>query len=96
MNLVCRLTYVNLAHFVFISVIVSSYFRPCVFVSLVGVILSKILTSYLLLCNICFVVSHSFLLFASHIGYVDRRLTRYLIAASFRSGVWQESLGIIS
>ena len=77
-NLVCRPTYVNLAHFVFVF-----SFRSCVCVSLVGVIFSRILTSYLLLCNICFIVSYSFLLFVSHIGNVDRRLTRYLIAASF-------------
>ena len=63
--------------------------------SIVQVILFKIFTSYLLLCNICFIVSYSFLLFVLFIGYVERWLIRYLTAASFCSGGWQESLGMM-
>ena len=63
-NFVCRPTYMNVAHFVFGFVFVFySSIRSCVFVSFVRVILSKILTSYLLLNNIRFIVSYSFLLF---------------------------------
>jgi hypothetical protein len=50
-----------------------------------------IFTSNLLLCNIRFIVSCSFLLFFPFIGYVEM----YLIAASFCSYGWQVSLGII-
>jgi len=73
MNFVCRPTYVNLVLF----------FSLCVFVSVVRLILFKIFTSYLLLFNIFFIVSYSFLLFVSLIEYVKRRLTKYLIATSF-------------
>jgi hypothetical protein len=45
--------------------------------------------------NICFIVPFSFLFLVSFIGYVDRRLVRYLIAASLCFGGWQESLGMI-
>ena len=67
----------------------------CVCVSVVRVISFKIFTSYLLLLNICFIVSYCFLLFVSFIGYVERWLIKYLIAASFCSGGWQESLGMM-
>jgi hypothetical protein len=89
MKFVCRPTYVNLAYFVFVLT-----FRVCV--SFAHVILFKIFTSYLFVCNICFIVSYYFLLFLSSIRYVERRLIRYLIDASFCSGGWQESLGMMS
>jgi len=54
MNFVNRQTYVNLAQIVFVFVL--AFF---VFVTFVRVILFKIFTSYLLLCNICFIVSLS-------------------------------------
>ena len=86
MNFICRPTYVNFANFVF--VFVSTSF--CVCVSILQVIF-LIFTSNLLLCNIRFIVSCSFLLFFPFIGYVEM----YLIAASFCSYGWQVSLGII-
>jgi len=79
MNFVCHPTYVNLAHFTF--VLTSLH----VFVSVVRLILFKIFTLYFLLCNICFIVLYSLLLFVSFMGYVERQLTKYLIAASFCS-----------
>ena len=45
--------------------------------------------------NICFIVSFSFLFSVSFIGYVDRRVVRYLIADSLCSGGWRELLGMI-
>jgi len=81
-NFVCSPTYVNLAHFVFVFVLASLR----VFVSGFRLILFKIFTSYLSLCNICFIASYSCLLFVSFMGYVERRLTKYLTAASFCSG----------
>ena len=88
-NLVCLPTYVNLAHLV------------CVFPSLcscssfVWLTLSKIAVSYLLLYSICFIASFPLLYSASFIGYVDRLLVRYLIAASLCSKWWQKSFGMI-
>jgi len=67
-NLVCRPTYVNLTHLVFV------FTSFCSCTSFVAVILFKILVSYLLLYNICFKISYSFLLFVSFIRYVERRL----------------------
>ena len=93
MHFVCHPSYVNLAHFVFVCVLTSFCF--CVCVSVIQVILFKILTSYLLLCSICFIVSYSFLLFVLFIGYVKRWFIRYLIAASLCTSRWQESLGMM-
>jgi hypothetical protein len=76
-NFVCHPTYVNLTHFVFVLTLLH------VFVSVVWLILFKIFILYFLLCNICFIVSYSLLLFVSFMGYVERQLTKCLIAASF-------------
>jgi len=88
-NLVCLPPYVNLAHLV----CVFPSFCSCL--SFVWLTLFKIAVSYLLLYSICFIVLFSLLYSVSFIGYVDRQLVRYLIAASLCSRWCQESFGMI-
>jgi len=88
-NLVCLPTYVNLAHLICV------FPSLCFCSSFVRLTLFKIAISYLLLYCICFIVSFSLLYSVSFIGYVDRQLVRYLIAASLCSRWWQELFGMI-
>ena len=80
MNLVCFSTYINFTHLVCDF----SFLYSCSF--FVQLTMFKTALSYLLLCSICFIVSFSFPVSVLFMAYFDKRLVKYLTAASLCSG----------